>query len=205
MAFYINNIFYRVFIDPVLSPLHRSVLVHLRPSDDILDVACGTGALATIMARKARHITGIDLSDEYIAAAQCRIGRKGIKNVIFEVRDAGNLSDYENKQFDLAVTSMAVHQFDSSLAVKILAEMKRIAARVIIADYNHHMPRRWGRSVAWSIEYLAGGDHYRNFRTYMRLGGIHYFARQSGIYILSEEIRGGGVFLVALGESIGNL
>jgi hypothetical protein len=99
----------------------------------------------------------------------------------------------------MAVTSMAVHQFDSDLAVKVLAEMKRIARRVLIVDYNHPMPRGWGRSVAWGIERIAGGEHYRNFRSYMRLGGIHHFTRQAGIAVVSEVIRAGGVFVVVIG------
>ena len=200
MVFSFNTFFYQVFIDPILSPLHRSVLVHAEPAYRIIDVACGTGALAMAMAQRAGRVTGIDLSEENIAAAQRMARRRGAGNVVFEVRDAGDLSCYADKEFDMAVTSMAVHQFDSDLTVNILAEMKRIARRVVIADYNHHMPRGWGRSVAWSMEHLAGGAHYRNFRTYMRLGGIHHFTRQAGITIVSEVTRRGGVFVVALGE-----
>jgi len=175
-------------------------MVHLDLSYRILDVACGTGALAMAMALKAGHVTGIDLSIEGIAAAKHTARRKGVKNVAFELRDASDLSCYADKEFDFAVTSMAIHQFDSGLAVKVLTEMKRIACGMIIIDYNHHMPCSWGRSVAWGIERLAGGEHYRNFRTYMHLGGIHHFTRQAGITLSSELIRGGGVFVVVLSD-----
>jgi len=69
---------------------------------------------------------------------------------------------------------------------------------VIIADYNHHMPRGYGRRVAWSIERLAGGDHYRNFRNYMQKGGIHWFAGEAGLTIRSEVTKNAGVFVVAV-------
>jgi 2-polyprenyl-3-methyl-5-hydroxy-6-metoxy-1,4-benzoquinol methylase len=200
MVFSLDAFFYQIFIDPILAGLRRAVLAHVEPSHRILDVACGTGALALAMACKAGHVTGIDLSKENIAAAKQTARRRGADNVIFELRDAGDLSCYARNEFDIAVTSMAVHQFDADLAVKILAEMRRIARTLILADYNHHMPRGWGRSVAWGIERLAGGDHFRNFRTYMQRGGIHHFARQAGIILVSEVIRGGGVFVVAVSE-----
>jgi SAM-dependent methyltransferase len=200
MIFSLSTLFYRIFIDPILSSLHRSVLVFVKPGQRVLDVACGTGTLAMTMARRARHVTGIDLSEESIASAQRMARRRRLENVAFDIRDAGDLSCYADKEFDLAVTSMAVHQFDAGLAIKVLVEMKRIAKKIIITDYNHHMPPGWGRSVAWGIERLAGGEHYRNFRIYMQLGGIHYFNRQAEIKIISEETRNGGVFVVMLGE-----
>jgi len=199
MTLSINTLFYRVFIDPILLPLRKSVLAHVEPSCRIIDVACGTGALVMAMARKAGHVTGIDLSEENIAAARGWAHRREADNVVFEVRDAADLSCYHGEEFDMAITSMAVHQFDSDLAIKVLAEMKRIARRVLIVDYYHHMPRGWGRSVAWGIERMAGGEHYRNFRTFMQLGGIHHFTRQAGITLISEMTRAGGVFVVALG------
>jgi len=199
MALSINTLFYRIFIDPILLPLRKSVLEHVEPSCRIIDVACGTGALVMAMARTAGHVTGIDLSEENIAAAQGWARRRGADNVVFEVCNAGDLSSYDCKEFDMAVTSMAVHQFDSDLAAKVLAEMKRIARRVLIVDYNHPMPRGWGRSVAWGIERIAGGEHYRNFRTYMQLGGIHHFTRRAGITVVKEVIRAGGVFVVVIG------
>ena len=188
--------FYRVLIDPLVADLHKAVLDYIKPSYQVLDVACGPGTLALAMAQQAGHVTGIDLSAENIEAAQRTTRQKGADHVHFEIRDAAALSCYHDKQFDLAVISMAIHQFEAGLALKILIEMKRIAGRLVLMDYNHHMPRGWRRSLAWSIERMAGGDHFRNFRTYLQLGGIHHFARQAGITIHAEAIRGGGVFLV---------
>lgn len=198
MVFSPKIIFYRTFIDPILSRLHNSVMNHVESAHSVIDVACGTGALALALARKARHVTGIDLSEDSIAAAQRMADRMGTGNIRFETRDAGDLLCYNSGEFDIAVTSMAVHQFDAGLAVKILAEMRRISHRVIIIDYNHMMPGGWRRSAAWAIERLAGGDHYRNFKIYMKRGGVLYFARQAGITLKSQEIRGGGVFVVAI-------
>ena len=120
---------------------------------------------------KARSVTGIDLSEEMIGTALRSARRKNLTNVTFELRDASSLSHYKENEFDIAVTSMAVHQFDAELAVKIISEMKRIALTVIIVDYNYPMPEGLARNLAFGIERIAGGDHYRNFKFYMRNGG----------------------------------
>lgn len=202
MAFSFQTFLYQSCIEPILIPLHRSVLKHVKPADHILDVACGTGALTIALAAIAGQVTGIDLSENAIAAAQRTAHRKGVKNVIFESRDAGDLSNYPDKHFDVAVTSMAIHQFNADLAISILRQMDRIASRMILVDYNHHMPHTWGRSLAWAIEWMAGGDHYQNFKVFMKQGGILHFARQAGISLKSQELRGGGIFLVALTEEV---
>jgi len=198
----IKPFFYRAVIDPLLSGLHNSILVHIDQSQRVLDVACGVGTLALMMANKARHVTGVDISEEAISAALHAAERRNADNISFEIRDASELSLYADKEFDVAVTSMAVHQFDANLAVEILAEMKRISDRVLIADYNYDMGRGWKQSLAWFIERMTPSDHYRNFKTYMKLGGLRHFASQAGLTIIKEEIKGGGVFVVMLARRL---
>jgi hypothetical protein len=153
------------------------------------------------MAEKAMHVTGIDLSEDMIITAQRTAQRRGATNVSFELHDASDLSGYKDGEFDLAVTSMAIHQFEAELAIIILGEMKRISHRVIIADYNHYMPAGLSKRIAWGIERMAGGDHYRNFRIYMQNGGTPWFVKKAGMKIVSETVRG-GVFAVLKCEAI---
>jgi ubiquinone/menaquinone biosynthesis C-methylase UbiE len=201
MRFSLSGFIYRIFIDPLISGLRKSVVEHIDPSHRVIDVACGTGALSLAMAEKARHVTGIDLSEDMIITAQRTAQRRGATNVSFRLHDASDLSRYRDGEFDLAVTSMAIHQFETQLAIKILAEMKRISGRVIIADYNQNMPAGLSRRIAWGIERMAGGDHYRNFRVYMQNGGAGWFVKQAGMMVVSEKVRG-GVFAVLKCEAL---
>ena len=203
MLFSFQGSFYTLLIDPVLSGLHRCVVENTESTQHVMDVACGTGSLSMAIARKAKNVIGIDLSEDMIITARRGAWKKGINNIQFEIRDASDMSVYKDRQFDVAVTSMAVHQYNADLAIKILAGMKRIASEVIIADYNHNMPRGYRRAVAWSIERLAGGDHYGNFRNYMQKGGIHWFAGEAGLRIRSEVTKNSGVFTVAVFGSAG--
>lgn len=198
MGWSFKGMLYQLLIDPLISGLRRSVTAHTGPSDRVIDVACGTGALTMAMARRASYVTGIDLSEDMIITARRAAERRGITNVTLELHDASDLSLYVDKQFDLAVASMAMHQFEAELAVKILSEMSRIAKKVVIADYNCPMRKNLPAALAWSIEYLAADDHYRNFRIYMQNGGMPWLAGKAGIEMKASEIRGSGVFVVAV-------
>lgn len=201
MRFSLNGFIYRIFIDPLVSGLRKSVAEHVDHSHRVIDVACGTGALSLAMAEKAMHVTGIDLSEDMIITARRTAQRRGTTNVSFGLHDASDLSRYRDGEFDMAVTSMAIHQFEAQLAITILAEMKRISGRVIIADYNQNMPAGFSKTIAWGMERMAGGDHYRNFRIYMQNGGAPWFVKQAGMRIVSEKVRG-GVFAVLMCEAL---
>ncbi len=196
MGWSFKGMLYQLFIDPLISGLRRSVAAYAGQSDRVIDVACGTGALTMAMAGSAAHITGIDISEDMIITARLTASRRGITNVTLDMHDASDLSCYADNDFDVAVASMAMHQFEAGLAVKILAEMDRIAKRVIIADYNCPMRKNIQAAIAWSIEYMAGDDHYRNFTIYMQNGGMPWLAGMAGLKMEAVETRGGGVFVV---------
>ncbi len=195
MNLYLKGFLYRILIDPLLAGVRASIVEKTGQATRVIDVACGTGRLALALAAKAGHVTGIDLDDKLISYASGRANKKGIKNILFEVKDATDLSCYRDREFDIALTSMAVHQFDELVAVKILREMKRIAPKVIIADYNSPMPAGFSRSLAYGIERIASGDHHRNFINYIAKGGIRYFTNAAGLSIKSSTVRGNGVFI----------
>jgi SAM-dependent methyltransferase len=198
MKFYLNGILYKLLIDPLLVTVRSSVIEEACHSTRVIDVACGPGTLAFDLALSGAEVTAIDLDEDLISFASEIAVRRGLKNIHFETRDASDLSLYSDNQFDLAVTSMSVHQFRSELAVRILSEMKRIASKVIIADYNFPLPLNFSGTIAKAFERIAGGDHYFNFRNFIASGGLRYFTDKAGLEVKSVRMRGNGVFLIAV-------
>jgi len=197
MGFSLKGLIYRIFIDPLISGLRNRIASMIIPGEKVIDIACGTGALSLEMSGRAGHVTGIDLSEDMIVTARLMAKKRRINNVIFGLIDATDLSCYTDHSFDVAVSTLAMHQFDPETGVNVLLEMKRLAKRIIIADYNCPMspgPALW---LAWSIERVAKGDHYRNFRKYMAAGGLKQLAAEAGLAITSQEKRGEGVFVIA--------
>lgn len=194
----ITGLFYKSAIDPLLSGLHREIIKNVPSELRILDIACGTGSLAMALSEKSKLITGIDLSKDSISMANHMVQKRGIQNVNFEIRDATDLSIYPDHSYDLAVTSMSVHQFDYNLAVRILREMSRIAPLLIVADYNFPLPSNLSGFLARSIEWFAGGDHYRNFRICNSSGGAEGIIKMAGLNPHKKIVKGNGVFAVFL-------
>src|SRR5215510_9585999 len=50
----------------------------LQSGDRLLDVACGSGQLALLAARKGANVTGVDIASNAIAAARGRAGSEGL-------------------------------------------------------------------------------------------------------------------------------
>lgn len=60
---------------------------YLKPEDDVLDFACGTGFFAIELAGNVNSILAIDISDKMIEEAKRKSNLKQIKNVKFENKD----------------------------------------------------------------------------------------------------------------------
>jgi SAM-dependent methyltransferase len=74
----------------------------LGPGDRVLDVACGSGQLALLAARKGAKVTGVDIATNSIEAARGRAGSEGL-DATFDEGDAEQLP-YRDETFDLVAS-----------------------------------------------------------------------------------------------------
>src|SRR5579883_3492703 len=70
--------------------------LHLQPGADVLDIPCGNGRHAIALARRGYHLTGVDLSEEFIAEARA----SGVEHARWVQADMRTLD--ESEQFDAA-------------------------------------------------------------------------------------------------------
>jgi ubiquinone/menaquinone biosynthesis C-methylase UbiE len=104
------------------------------PDHEVLDVACGAGAVACAAARIARQVTGIDLTPAMIERARFAQAEASLSNVVWHIGDVGQLP-FPAAAFDMAVTRYSLHHFFRPEVV--LAEMIRVCkprGRVVVAD-----------------------------------------------------------------------
>lgn len=173
----------------------------LIPKDaKVIDIACGNGSLALKMAVNAAHVTGIDLSPGMIKYAKRRAERAGAKNVSFIEMDASDLSGFANKEFDIATSSMAIHQFRLETGKAILQEMSRISKSIMIIDYKYPVPKNLKGLAVKSIEGLAGKEHNQNFKTYIKNEGIQGITKSLGIPVKVIPGFGQSVLLIVRGQ-----
>jgi SAM-dependent methyltransferase len=74
----------------------------LRGGDRLLDVACGSGQLALLAARKGAKVTGVDIATNWIEAARGRAASEGL-SAQFDQGDAEELP-YPDESFDIVAS-----------------------------------------------------------------------------------------------------
>ena len=102
--------------------------------DEVLDVACGPGLVASEFARHARQVTGIDITPAMIDQAQKRQQEQNQTNLDWRVGEAVPLP-YGDDRFSLVITRYSFHHMLSP--ERALAEMIRVCkpgGRVLVAD-----------------------------------------------------------------------
>ncbi|MDF1550806.1 MAG: methyltransferase domain-containing protein [Bacteroidales bacterium] len=193
----VSGYIYKIFIDPIIAPLHNSAEKYINSQSNIIDVACGTGSFAFRLSKNAASVTGIDMSESMLNIAIKKQKKMKAENIRFLLKDASKLYEYGEKTFDYATISMALHQFQPELAVDIMLELKRIANEIVVIDYAHPLPKNRYGVITYLIERLAGKEHFSNFKKYQSLNGLSSIIEKSGLRIIDSKIRGNGIFVIA--------
>lgn len=192
---------YSTIIDPLLKNLRKRVSLEINKGDTVIDIACGTGAQLFEIADKAKSVTGIDLSASMVSYAAKRAKAQHIKNASFVVGDATDLSIFYQQKFDVAILSMALHQFDPGLDKAILAEVKKVAGKIIVLDYAVPLPKNYVGAGSKLAEFLAGTEHNRNFKSYTKAGGLATILPANGFTLHRLKVMGKGAFHLVVAQN----
>lgn len=125
---------------PAIASFHARVaqrVTMITPGGQVLDVGCGPGHIAVLLAQEAPGltVTGIDLVPAMIALAQRHAAAAELSDrVRFQVADVASLP-FPDDQFDLVVSSLSLHHWPDP--ARGLAEIDRVlrpGGRVLIYD-----------------------------------------------------------------------
>ncbi|MGF1924262.1 MAG: class I SAM-dependent methyltransferase [Bacteroidia bacterium] len=123
-----------------------------RPGEHILDVGCGTGALASQIAESGASVLGTDASAEMIASAKI-----SFPNLNFEVVDASKLP--YNGDFDAVFSNATFHWIeDQEALIKGLYKSLKSGGR-LVAEFGG---KRNVKSITDAVTFAAkelGLDH----------------------------------------------
>ncbi len=127
--------------------------LNIRPPMSVLDVGCGTGALAMILSKSNYRVTGIDPAKEMLKVALWKTRGENIRYVHMTKK---GILPFKDHSFDLSISSYVLHGMKKEERRILYEEMRRVSRRkVIIHDYNAE------RALLTSvIEYMERGDYF---------------------------------------------
>lgn len=149
-------------------------LAHCRPQR-VLDLATGTGDLALETARRIPgvRVTGIDLSENMLAAARRKAAARGLQGRIeFRQGDAERL-DLPDAAVDAATVAFGVRNFgDLDAGLRELARTIKPGGRVVILEFSrprNRWIRAWYECYTFRVLPFVGGAVSRDRRAYAYL------------------------------------
>lgn len=116
---------YAEHVDPDLAGFAREALelLPVGAGDRVLDVACGSGALALQAARRGAAVTAVDFSKQQIHILQARAEEEGLDRLDARVMD-GQALDLDGGSFDAAFSMFGIMLFPDR--ARGFAELRRV-------------------------------------------------------------------------------
>jgi len=182
--------FYDWALYPFMRGIRRDVFgmaQQIKPGR-IIDVCCGTGDQLSLLRRNGMNALGIDYSD-----AMLKVAARKSPRISCLKQDATTMG-FVDQSFDMAIVSMGLHETGWEQAQGILKEIHRIlkpSGRLIVVDYAlTSATSTVARALIHGIEYIAGGDHFRNFQCYNRKGGLEKLIDPSLFIPMEDRFHG---------------
>ena len=153
------DIFENIYNGKVYIGSGKKVAQLIEPSDEVLECACGTGAISIYIAQKCRKLIATDFASGMLrrAAKKCR----KYPNVVFRKADIMNIK-CKDARFDKVVAGNVIHLL--SEPEKALHELERVVkpgGKIIIPTYIN-MSKGSGTAAVKFIT-LLGADFKRQF------------------------------------------
>ena len=181
-----DGIFYDKVIAPNQDRSYALVREMIENNSSLLDAGCGTGRLSFQMADKCSTVTGVDLSIKNISVAENKLHETKLENISFVHSGLENFLKNKNEKFDYSVISYVLHEVEPAERIKIIKLLAERSRSVIVIEYLVPRPRNFWGFLNEIIEFVAGKDHYRNFKIFVKEGGVKGMADKAGLKLIKE-------------------
>jgi ubiquinone/menaquinone biosynthesis C-methylase UbiE len=105
-----------------LERIQSEILASVQPGEHFLEIGCGTGAFAAMLARRGARVAGIDISEKMIVTAQEKLREAGLQDQVearrlhgLQVEDAFAEGSFDRVISVLALSEMTEDEIDCLL------------------------------------------------------------------------------------------
>ena len=88
-----------------------------------------------------------------------------VESISFHHRNLSEIPTGKQAYFDYAVMTYVIHEVNEEERINLLKEMAKVSNKVILGDYIVPRPEGYDGFISKTIEFLAGREHYRNYKT----------------------------------------
>jgi len=177
--------FYDNLIAPNQDRMFGEIKNLIAPNSKVIDVGCGTGRFSFTISEKASKVVGIDLSNKNILTANQTLQKNPNNKISFLHTNLANLVA-QNHHFDYAVMTYVIHEVNSEDRIPLMNEMGKIADKIIIGDYLVPTTKDFWSILNDIVEFLAGKEHFSNFKNFVSNKGLHGLAEKTELKIIQE-------------------
>ena len=201
-AYQLTARWYDKIFEPINKGLRLLGLRMFRPKKgmSILDVGCGTGSYLEFFKKFQCSLFGIESSPAMLAIAKERLG--GGADLYH-----GSAADmpYPDQSFDLIVSMLVLHEIDHLIRLTVIDEIKRVlkpSGKILLIDFNPGPIQSFEgwktKAIILLSEIAAGRKHFRNYRYFMSINGLHNLIESAALVIEKQKIVGGGPLTLIL-------
>lgn len=122
-----------------IEQVRQDIAARVSTGDRVLDIGCGTGALAVILARRGTLVTAIDIAAPMLAQAAQRVREAELADRI-DLRELGAVdldTAFPDVSFDTVVSTLVFSELSDDEIEYTLAECRRVlrpGGQLMIAD-----------------------------------------------------------------------
>jgi len=117
------------------------------------------------------------------------------------LQDATDIK-FPKGSFDMALIQLALHEKTTDVQQKIVSEIYRIVKKdgyIIVVDYEMGKhTRKSAKYIIYAIEYIAGKEHYKNFKQYLRNGGINELFKTPDFRLVEKDNIAGNAMAITI-------
>jgi 2-polyprenyl-6-hydroxyphenyl methylase/3-demethylubiquinone-9 3-methyltransferase len=154
----------------------------------VLDVGCGGGILAESMARKAGHVTGIDLAAKPLGVARLHALEAGVENLDYREVATESLASEQPAAFDVVTCmEMLEHVPDPASVVQACTTLVRPGGWVFFSTLNRN-PKAFLFAIVgaeYLLRMLPKGTH--EYERFIRPSELARWCREAGLALQTSR------------------